>query len=239
MVVDQLVNYFRQIVDEPDQTYLSDADVSLYITEGFREFRNMITDYAPFTYATKVRIEVTTEKSVETIAANFTNLAGVLVAIEGATVPFADKLERIVRIYKPVSDDVTAEDFHIDSYEYQAVTERKALYTTYNSYWLGSDSRIYFDSNPGTRLVLEYAVDFDPVIFNTPFNPVFFDRFDQFHDVIALLAAQHYAIREQAVNPVLQQRLTARTVAMREFFLRRDYDGPHYVGRIDEDSFIY
>tara|TARA_R100001530_G_scaffold41608_1_gene31828 strand:- start:161 stop:880 length:720 start_codon:yes stop_codon:yes gene_type:complete len=239
MLVNELVNLFRQYVDEPDQTYLSDIDVQTYLQLGYKEFRNMITDYAPFTYATKVRIDTINQRSVATIAPNFTNLNNVVVTIEGATVPAGNKLERIIRIYRPISDDVTNVDFHADSYEYQAVTERKALYTTFNSYWLGSDARIYFDSAPGVPLVIEYAVDIDVTVFALPFLHVWFDRFDQFHDVIALLASKHYAIREQAENPVAANRLQERIIAMREFFLRRDYDGPSYVGRIDEDSFIF
>lgn len=239
MLINQLATLFRQYVDEPDQTYLSDIDVQTYLQQGYREFRNMITDYSPWTYATKVRIDVTGESSVETIQANFTNLNGNPVAIEGATAPSTNKMERIIRIYRPVSDNVAAEDFHIDAYEYTAVAERKTLYTTYNSYWLGSDARIYFDTSPGTRLALEYVIDIDLTVFSLPFGATWFDRFDQFHDVIALLASKHYAIREQAENPVLAQRLVERIATMREYFMRRDYDGPHYVGRVDEDSFIY
>ncbi len=50
MTVAELVSKFRQYIDEPDQTFVSDADVNTYLDDGYREFRNMVCDINPVIY---------------------------------------------------------------------------------------------------------------------------------------------------------------------------------------------
>ena len=46
----EVATKFRQYIDEPDQTFVSDADVETYLDDGYREFRNMVCDINPMIY---------------------------------------------------------------------------------------------------------------------------------------------------------------------------------------------
>ena len=50
MTPTEVTTKFRQYIDEPDQTFVSDADVETYLDDGYREFRNIVCDINPMIY---------------------------------------------------------------------------------------------------------------------------------------------------------------------------------------------
>ena len=51
MLVPQVRAYFRNLIDETDVTFVSDADIGLYLKIGYDQFRKVVTDIDPWSYA--------------------------------------------------------------------------------------------------------------------------------------------------------------------------------------------
>ena len=75
----QVAAKFRQYIDEPDQTFVSDADVETYLDDGYREFRNMVCDINPMIYNVTEQMTFTDERThnLSTSTADAKSLLGV------------------------------------------------------------------------------------------------------------------------------------------------------------------
>ena len=94
MTVAELVSKFRQYIDEPDQTFVSDDDVNTYLDDGYREFRNMVCDINPVIYNVTANITLSNAISHD--------LAAVDPKLLGETVASSGRLVRLNTIVKGV-----------------------------------------------------------------------------------------------------------------------------------------
>ncbi len=213
MTVDELVSKFRQYIDEPDQTFVSDADVNTYLDDGYREFRNMVCDINPVIYNVTANITLSSAISHDLAA-----VAPKLLGSDAAASP--GRLVRLNTIVKRNSDGRIVERL-------EAVSNEQALDVVPCSYYL-ANTVLRFSS----RLTGTYEVNYVPEVNLTwtgDSADTFIDNLSPFHDLIALLAYRQYAIIDGAESePVLRQAAT-RMSEFKEYLQARAYDGYDYI----------
>ena len=203
----QVAAKFRQYIDEPDQTFVSDADVETYLDDGYREFRNMVCDINPMIY------NVTEEVTLSDVREY--DLDPVFM---GASPTAANgRLVRLNSVVKVDSSGLVTERFG-------AVSNVRALEVTPSSYYLSGTILKFTRKLTGT-----YTVEYVPEGAITWTSTGFLDTLTPFHDLVALLAYRQYAIVDGAESaPILRQTAT-RLKEFQEYLQARAFDGYDYV----------
>jgi len=216
MTPTEVTTKFRQYIDEPDQTFVSDADVETYLSDGYREFRNMVCDINPMIYNVTEQMTFSGERTHDLSAST-----GDAKSLLGAT-PTASG-GRMVRLNS--INKVNAEGNVTQRLE--AVSNVTALDVVPSSYYLANTTLRFSSSLTGT-----FNVNYVPevTITWTGGSPsAFIDNLTPFHDLIPLLAYRQYAIVDGAESePILRQTAT-RLNEFQEYLQARAFDGYDYV----------
>ena len=203
----QVAAKFRQYIDEPDQTFVSDADVETYLDDGYREFRNMVCDINPMIYNATEEVTLSDVREYDLdpvfMGANPTATNG--------------RLVRLNSVVKVDSSGLVTERFG-------AVSNVRALEVTPSSYYLSGTILKFTRKLTGT-----YTVEYAPEGAITWTSTGFLDNLTPFHDLVALLAYRQYAIVDGAESaPILRQTAT-RLKEFQEYLQARAFDGYDYV----------
>jgi hypothetical protein len=212
----EVTTKFRQYIDEPDQTFVSDADVETYLDDGYREFRNMVCDINPMIYNVTEQMTFSGERTHDLSVST-----GDAKSLLGATPTAAGgRMVRLNSINKVNTDGNVTQRL-------EAVSNVTALDVVPSSYYLANTTLRFSSSLTGTfnvNYVPEVAVTW------TGGSPTaFIDNLTPFHDLIALLAYRQYAIVDGAESePILRQTAT-RLKEFQEYLQARAFDGYDYV----------
>lgn len=214
MNVSEVKELFRAYCDEPDETFLSTANVITYLQRGYDEFRRRVTALNPYVFAIDVDI---------TISGTFYDLADVAnpVVILGPNVPAGQR-----RMLDLVSIRSKNASYPYLGWQYKGAASVKGLLNSYQSYTL-----------QGTKLIFSEDTTGDVVLTYVPESDVdwaagtFIDDMTQFHDMIALFAVQQYQIRDAAINQPLMLQLRQRITDLDGYVVDRNVDASHYVQR--------
>lgn len=193
MWVDEIGALFRDYIDEPDESYIDDGYVARALKIAYREFRRRVASQDPNAYVTRV--------SLGTLATRTYDMSDVAnpVVILGSGALTHPRLEQLLSVYNTATDAT-----------HQIVQEQEALsQARYNSARIewSSGNPVFFDgavlywaSVPGA-VSIRYrgapAVDWSRL---TSGDNEFVDDFDEFHDIIALLACKQYMVRDGTRN---------------------------------------
>lgn len=228
MLVEEVASYFRLLVDEPDKTFLPDVQVSTILKMAYNQYFRMITDIEdkPFTSILPL--------------VNPTTLTDLTIAphnVLGTTGPY-DGDGRMVRLQAVCSVSTSNQIL----YNVRAAQNIHELSSSADfMYYLGK-AGLLFNTNPsGMNLVLfyTYAPDIDWTKLNVGDNEAI-DNYEEFHDVIALLAYKLYAIKDISVNPALEAQLTQRVSELKGFWQQgMDFTGSQYVSQVAHRGFRY
>lgn len=208
----QVAAKFRQYIDEPDQTFVSDADVETYLDDGYREFRNMVCDINPMIYNTTADITLSSARTHD--------LAAVAPKLLGADAISPGPMVRLNAIRRVDTDGNVTQRL-------EAVSNVQALDVVPSSYYLANTVLRFSSSLTGS-----YKIDYVPqgdITWTGGSPSAFIDNLTSFHDLIALLAYRQYAIIDGAESePVLRQAAT-RMKEFQEYLQARAFDGYDYV----------
>lgn len=203
---------FQQYTDEPDATWLTAANIQLYLDRGYDEFRRIVIELDPRIYYTTVTL---------TFAGDTYELGGGASAVRilGSS-PTTTRLEYLLGVH---AINGSAEI----QYSYEIVPTRRALNTVAQAAFLGGTELRLSGTRTGDVL-LEYvpASDIDWTVAG------FIDDLTMFHDVIALLAYKQYAIRDAAVNTPLYEQLQRRIQDLTDYVVQRNGNASHYVSKV-------
>lgn len=214
MLVADVKELFRAYCDEPDETFLSNANVNTYLARGYDVFRRKITALDPYTYAIDVNIAVTSDSYDLADVAN-------PVVLLGPNVPGGTR--RMMELVA-IRTQSTGDSFQ--GFQMKGTAGLKGLLNTYSTYAL-----------IGTRLAFSESVDATIVITYVPEQDTdwaagtFIDDMAQFHDMIALYAFQQYQIRDAAFNQPLMEQLKRRERDLDGYVVDRNVDASHYIQR--------
>jgi hypothetical protein len=215
MNVSQIASLFRSYTDEPDATFLTDADVSIYLAQGYNQFRSFVSAIDPSIYTETADLVFS---STDTY-----NLAGGAVSLLGATITAGKN--RLMQIQNLVNVTGGTEGIGVI---YQAVTSISALDQASNAYFLEGTS-IRLDRNLTGTLRITYTPEQSTTLWSNVAATTHVDDLVMFHDMIALYAYAQYAIRDNAQNAPLVAQLGAREFALADYLTRRVFTGPQYV----------
>tara|TARA_R110000824_G_scaffold9475_2_gene42361 strand:+ start:9651 stop:10307 length:657 start_codon:yes stop_codon:yes gene_type:complete len=207
----EVKDMFRSYTDEADTTFLTDAQVTLYLKEGYNDFRRAVCDVDPFIYSVDFLFTMP--------STGILDLKTTVPPLLGSTAVAPNKLERLLRVARV--NDISNNQVirYLDAMPSQR-TLNPWCYTFVNSELI-----TYATATAAFRL--EY-VPFHDVNFAAA--SAYIDDLDGFHDMIPLYAYTRYAIRDGADNiPLLQE--TSRKVADLKTFLEsgRSREGSQYV----------
>tara|TARA_R100000322_G_C5436692_1_gene189904 strand:+ start:524 stop:1192 length:669 start_codon:yes stop_codon:yes gene_type:complete len=219
MNTEEVRELFKSYADESDTTFLTDAQITLYLKQGYNDFRRVVCDIDPFIYSKEFLFTMPTSGTLD--------LTTTTPALLGATSVAPNKLERLLRVAR-INDTINNEVIrYLDSMS----SER-----TLNTYcYTFVNSKIITYATDTAAFRLEY-VPFHNVDFSA--DPAgagrYIDDLDGFHDMIPLYAYRRYAIRDGADNVALLQE-TERKVKDLNTFLEsgRSREGSQYVSEYD------
>ena len=218
MLVEEVASLFRKYTDESDTTFLTDEDVALYLYLGYSDFRQFIENIDYYAYK-----QSATYTNVTTQQLDLANAGALGPNIMGAspTVP-SEKVKTILRVFAPNDPNTDILFF------FTPVQNREALYSIPNEYltkFCLEDTTLFFSTEPSNST---FTVDYQPItpvdLFTTvniqPGAGAYIDEFEAFHDLIALMAYEHYAIRDVAENPMVTRRMVLRKQQLVDFITR-------------------
>lgn len=196
MTVDEVHALFDTLIDEDDVTFVTQAQRVVILEQAYDRFRRIVSTLDPHYYGTSVTI---------TPAADTYNLSTAAVKILGVVDASltATRLSSLVKVYAVDSSSNWA-------YDMIAAASWEELRLRANTYLLVG-SVLHFHAQPSDNLVLQYV----------PINAIswtdaatFIDDLAEFHDIIALLAADLYSVRDGIPNQVLSVMLTERRIEL-------------------------
>lgn len=206
---------FKSYADESDTTFLTDAQITLYLKQGYNDFRRVVCDIDPFIYSKEFLFTMPTSGTLD--------LTATTPALLGSTAVAPNKLERMLRLARV--NDLTNNEVirYLDSMPSER-TLNTWCYTFVNS-------KIITYATDTAAFRLEY-VPFHDVDFAAA--AAYIDDLDGFHDMIPLYAYRRYAIRDGADNVALLQE-TERKVKDLNTYLEsgRSREGSQYVSEYD------
>lgn len=229
MNVGQTFQLFKQYCDEPDATFLTNADAATYLNVGYNEFRTVIQQIDPEVFATSTVLTVdgrTYDLNSNAAVPEAVTLLGSAPLINGvATQPM------IMLLNLRYTDPAGTSRGRI----LRMVPNLRTLETDYESVSLINTTLNFSVTISGTLLITYVA---EPSVTWSATSTDFLDNFGMFHDVVALYAYKQYAIRDAAANPVLFSQAEKREEQLRAHIMSMRQEANQYVNRV-ETSYEY
>ena len=207
MTVDDVAKLFRRYMDEPDQTFVDDAQVVAWLSLAYDDFRAVVVDMAPYVYAQE---HVATLSGARTL-----DLSGVLF---GPAAPASTRLYQLVDIYRVTSATDTDNVVRrlVPSLNLKSAYDGRADYAL-------KGAVINFSSETSGTFRVDYIpeqfIDWTAGI--VPGSGVYIDDLNRFHDIIALTAYLQYAVVDSAENQQLLALFSRRQRQLKEYLENR------------------
>ena len=222
MFVADVIDYARLLIQEPDSTFFTDAQMAAQAKMAYREFRALVTRTDPSYYATTATFSPTTNSYDLALATN-------PVCILGSGALTGPRMRRLLVL---ATVGTTGYDDSL-----RGVTDRRALLNGSNSVskYLLEGSILYFDTSgaPGSlRITYDPIEAVDWTQLTAPPN-TYIDDLDDFHDIIALFMARRYHIVDASVNPGLASELSGRSSQLADFLSSGRIMDSNSIQRVD------
>ena len=185
----ELKALFRSYTDEADTSFLSDADVALYLKIGYERFRAMVNSTNEFHYM--LELDAIPNSRNYAIAVDFDSL----LSIHRVSTANSLAYEELLAVTRP-------EEL------YESSSGRQTI-----RYYLRG-SRVRFSAEVTTQLRFAY-IPRSTVDFAAAADPI--DTLAPYHDLIALLAYSNYAVRDGEINQPLEYLLQQRTAEFKSY----------------------
>lgn len=237
---------FRTYCDEPDESFLSTADVGLYCKLGYAQFLAYVDEFNPnvrlrgtvITLNNAQRYDLSQANSLATAAGTPSILGPNPNTINAGGVAW-NELPRMTKLVTIYSMNATTQ---VPLTVYNIVNNLEAVTPHGNSntvQWAGSTLTFSVAQTATFMILYNYEQEIgltNNIAVGVPAgqpgqtwldttgaiaNIVIDDNLQQWHDMIALFAYDQYAIADLSSNPILNQRLAQRKVEFREYLMQR------------------
>lgn len=217
MFVEDIASRFRQYADEPDQTWVTPTDVANYCRNAYDQFRRIVVERDPYMHAVRRTADLTNVFEYDLAS------AGNPLIIMGPT-PNNQPLQRLLGLECIEVDTVGTLRFRmrpvhsLEELDQYRVPGNLLIATGREPVYFLQGSSILFSFQFTGRLRVTYvgypsrprfATGIDWTRQSVGDNE-FIDDLDEFHDLIALLACQEYAIRDHQTSEELQRQIAVR-----------------------------
>ena len=228
MLVSEVQSLFRQYIDEPDQSFVTDAMVATMLAQAYEEFRWTVMQVDDSVYSTLVELTFASQSTYDlSLPANAVRVFG---ADANLTHPRLMKLDALYR----TSNTVVLTPL-------EPVATPQSLSQMSGAFMLDGTLLRFSELRSGT-LTMKYfpqyvaagaaAATSGYVNWTVGGAGSFIDNLSMFHDVIALLASKQYFILDNAVNEMLLNQLKVRLLDLNKYLTARAYDGSQYVSQV-------
>lgn len=236
---------FRNYCDEPDESFLTTADVALYCKLGYDQFLNFVSENNPnvrlrgtvITLNNAQRYDLSQGSSLATGVGTPSILGPNPNTINGAG--NFDELPRMTKLVSIYSMNPTTQ-VPVTVYNIVSNLEAVTPHGNSNTVQWGGSSLTFSVAQTATFMILYNFEQTIGLVVNNPggvaagqpnqswltgagaiINQFINDDLQQWHDMIALFAYDQYAIADLSSNPILNQRLAQRKVEFREYLMQR------------------
>lgn len=224
MLTDEVATYARHILDDPNTVFLSNSLLATILQRAYVEYRRLLPKEAK-----ELRYQPAALVGVTQI-----DLSGVLFGSPATNARCQDMTR--VQFVDPATGAFLSLLIPVSSFE--------SLGQSAGTNWTGMlaglpmrwwlDGRILRFSNPVTATIQIFYIPDDASRFTTgtitAAGGVYIDDFDQFHDLIALFAAKHYAMKDGAMSPPIMAQMQELRAQMIDYFANtRSGRGSRYV----------
>lgn len=239
MQVSQIARLFRQYVDEPNKTFLTDDDVRLYLQIGYDQFREIASACDPKSFAVIVaNLPLQSQTQVDLTASPI--VAGGTNSILGSTAWTSGR--GMIRLIDVVQTSVLG-DLSTMTQILRAAGSFNDLYVpdllAAESYFLNGTSLFFSDPLQGFFTLIGIKQQ-DPALWSNLASTNVPDDMVLYHDLIALLAYRNYAVRDGALAPAAEAQLAKRTQEFMEYVsFGRQQRGNNKVLVEDHDVYYY
>ena len=206
MNVGEVATAFRVYIDEPDQTFVNDAQVELWLERAYDDFRAMVTEIDPYVYA---RQQVYSLSSARTL-----DLAAAAPPILGSTAAAGARIYQLINIYEIES---TALPNNIVNVLGPSISET-STYEQRSNYTLRGTELVF-----PSEVTMDIRIDYipEPYVTWAGLTAAYIAALTRFHDIIALVAYLQYAIVDAASNQELNTQLMRRIEQLRAYLEAR------------------
>ncbi len=221
MTPTDIINMFKSYTDEADRTFLTDAQIGLYLDGAYADFRREVCNTDPYIYSTEFLFSLSSTNTLD--------LTATIPALAGETAVPGSKLERVLRIARINS---LTENKVVEYLDASPAETGLGLF----GYALVRNKIVFGGASNGDyrlEYVPQHDISFDPAVGIS----AYLDDLDSFHDMIPLYGYQRYAIRDGADNIQVLQELKNKKFALAEFLQSgRSHQGSSYVRRSYDGS---
>lgn len=221
MRVDEVALLWRRWADEPASSNYDNVQLAIILRLAHEQYRKIINDQNRWLLNVSVNLTFPTPTGADPLYYDLSGGEPVVILGDGAPATITNpRMEKAVALRPIVGTDLGDEWVPVSSWE--------ELQGTLNSYMMDSRGLRISSEWAGTfrfdylpNAVLEYAAGFD-----TDWSQIgaatenIDDDFQSYHDIIALLAYEYYAITDDP-NPKLEQVLTRRVQELEEHIRSR------------------
>ena len=219
---EQVAGLFRSLIDDPDRTFFSDNEMVYALDQGYAEFRRIVSQQMPEIYEKKISSFITGKEW---------DLDGILF---GPT-PTKGNADRIDRIEVVDGEDGNFQSFLMPA----AAPEQMQPLFSWRNMWMIQGRKVHFSYEVNMWLRLTYLPESDVnwAAGIVPGSNVYIDDLIQFHDLIAILAARWYFIKDFSTNPQFEAHAQKRMQDLKEY-LTKARGGDSFRWVREEDSYI-
>jgi len=217
MTIQQIARLFRQFVDEPNKTFLTDDDVKLYLQIAYDQFREIATEIDPKTFAEKLA-DVPLGNQTQIDLTQSPIVAGGTNSILGNT---AYASGRVMLRITDVVQTSTLGDLSTLTQILRAAGSYNDLYVpdllAAPTYYLQGNIMFFGEGMAGNYTILGVKQQ-DPALWSnlsatTPPDTTAIN----YHDLIALIAYRNYAVRDGALSQAAETQLAQRKAEFMEY----------------------
>jgi hypothetical protein len=207
MMVEEVAALYRRYMDEPDQTFVDNAQMATFLSLAYDDFRSIVVEMDAYVYAASHTVLLASARTLD--------LTGVLF---GAAAPAATKLYQLVDIYAVDSVALPNTVFR----RLSPAVNLKSTYDGRTDYGLKGPTLFFSDEYSGTiriDYIPEQNINWAAGV--AAGTNVYIDDLNRFHDLIALIAYLQYAIIDSAEQPQLVALLIRRQTQLRAYLEAR------------------
>ena len=180
---------YQRLIGETDRTFETEAIIQADLGQGYRRLRGTVRTYDPYYYAQQVNISV----GGAVYDANAGGGEAVTFYGDAATHP----LNRLLNIFVLGSSGVPVNSLN----EIKSIHELQGAPSGY----FVTGGKFYFANNRSKTFAVHYEGAYGAWPSASLTDTTFIDNLHDFHDLIALYAAEYYYSRVQGSNAKLEQ----------------------------------
>ena len=218
--------YFREMVDEPDETFFTNDQADIYLNIAYGQFRRAVQNIDPLVYATTAYYTISSVRELD-LATTQTSASELIL---GASATAGRRMMQLVSLEAVDSASDTAAVL----YAFSPVSSPAALTTTRFSYSLRG-AKMLFSGSTSETMRLTYL----PQSNVTWGATAELDDLTMFHDMSALYAYAQYAIRDGMDSAPVQRQLEQRFASLTEYVQARNLESASYVAQVGWDDFAW